>query len=530
MNRRSSFWDKNSNTALSHQNTSNESQSTPRRNINIECAHTQEEKKGHESQDIDMEDITATRAINEDIVIGIAKDFQFYLPLHPPKGTQPLNQQLNQELICFFGRQHVDNSFEIEYRKNNGKKAKVTPGFLNRNPKHYSHGILTELFGIKPESLDGKHKPELVQMTLDKLGFTNASRVLQAKNLLRFSDEEAEVINSRLKHKTDMDLKLFFHFASQPDYVQDIRWMDIYDELLNHPKFDSCINNIYQKFVSMLFDAKTAERFEQYYAKYYDSRSRDALHRDHTLNELYQIYNECEIDTIYRFEWRLLSSIIVLEMNKVFLLIATEIVYELLDSLMSDDDIKQNQWNVTLAQAASFGGASLCSCYRIYYSSRFKDATRKTYLHLLHKVTVDKKSQSDLIAQIPKHISYADRGGLYLIQPCLYPALQQILTHLLKQINTRITNSRQFPDWNKLINNSTNNYLFNNVFSSLFTDEDKQQFGTQLNKFKTLLIRMMCNKLIWAQLKVRGYNDVNVGFRDAFKFDHKRYMDELNKK
>eukprot|EP01083_Nonionella_stella_P114151 337170_1 len=240
-----------------------------------------------------------------------------------------------------------------------------------------------------------------------------------------------------------------------------------------------------------------------------------------SLGSLQRIYVECNIKH-YGIDIKHLSSILVLEMQKLFLSILTKEVYDLVQQSDAPDEQK---CMVTQAQTASYGGASLCSMFRIFYSRTYKEANRAIYIGYCKRLVADCHN-SEEISNIPKQITYSDQGGLYILTPKMYAVCNKILNDLLGKLNVSLNNAKQLPDFNAMIKNYGNNVEYNNTFMDIMGNTTAHP--EYLAKMKRLFLRMMCNKLIWSILKQQNWDDIGFSLRDQFKFDYKNHLDRTN--
>eukprot|EP01084_Bolivina_argentea_P021429 39819_1 len=455
---------------------------------------------------------TPTTAIPPEIITGYS--FQFTLK------TNDKASDANLKFITFRGSitDTEDGVYQI-WRRVHGvdtKDIKMSPSWLFKQTVYICKGILMKLFRMKETELKGLLKKELLSLCYQKLGMTKANKKLKEKQLMMFTDEEIKIILSKLQTTAnicDLETELFNYFASVDIYVMDEHFMDMLDDLMTYKSYAKAVKNIYDELLQILISTKTDTKFETKYAAFFRKRmeTEPAQQLIFLLTELYN--NDFRTYPVNKKHY---CSIFVCTIKEIFLQHLTIIVYGLLEGNM-DNKIDNN---CSEQQAGSYGGASLCSCFRLSYCRTLSKEKRVIYVRL-QKQFLCKENKKHLI---PIELKFQNMGGMYQLSPSVYPFCQRILSDLSKHINQALLlPSNKLPPVAKLIHSYVNNQRNIEEFKGFFSHQDLSKYNEYISTFMQRFVKFMCGKYYWSKLKQQEWCEVGMGIRDQFNFGHTEF-------
>eukprot|EP01084_Bolivina_argentea_P021430 39820_1 len=345
---------------------------------------------------------------------------------------------------------------------------------------------------------------------------TKANKKLKEKELLMFTDDEITIIVGKIKAKADAcDLvtELFNYFQSVEIYLKNENYMDMLDDLMSYKSYENAVMDIYNALVDILISTKTEKKFEGKYCSFYRQRMTEKA--TEKLISLFQTLYDNELRT-YPVDAKHYSSIFVCTIKELFLKDLTNVVYGFVEQK------KDNKIDNTIStdKGGSYGGASMCSCFRIAYCRRLSKKKRDIYVRL-QKQMLCKDNEKHLI---PMELKFQNMGGHYVLSPSWYPFCQRILSDLSKHINRSFSMpSNKLPNVAQLIHSYVNNQRNIEEFKAFFCKQDLEKYNEYISTIMERFVKFMCGKYYWSILKQQEWCEVGMGIRDQFNFGHTEF-------
>eukprot|EP01084_Bolivina_argentea_P269733 458486_1 len=451
--------------------------------------------------------------IPPDIITGYS--FQF---------TLKTSDKNDAKFITFRGSLKEDGIYQIWRRVlgSDSKDIKMSPSWLYRQTVLICQGILQKLFQMLQPDIQHLTKKKLVSLCYQKLGMTKANKKLKEKELMMFTDVEIRIIINRLRlnaNACDLETELFNYLQSTDIYAHNDDFMDMLDDLLSYQLFEQAIMDIYNALVNILISTKTDTKFELEWASFYRTKMEAA-----PTQKLIFLFQEIEMNEFrtYEFNMKHCCSVFVCSIKEMFLRHLTNIVYDLVEHKTE----KKIDNSISTQYAGSYGGASLCSCLRISYSSRTSKEKRNIYVRL-QKQMLCKDNEKHLIA---KELKYQNMGGMYMLSPSRYSFCQRILSDLSKHVNKAfLLPSNKLPNIPKLIESYINNKQNIEEFKGFYSKEDLSKYNDYISIFMGRFVKFMCGKYYWSRLKQQDWCETGMSIRDQFNFAHTAFTNKRKK-